>query len=309
MSLLQAALGLSAASLWKTNVAVSIMLLFLQLACLSTTIIPGIIVSVDARTSVCDDDDTKDAPVVAAEEPGWEDTFPITQPVPEDEPHEEDRTYDEGSFCNGLWNETGNCSSNVEFAILYAYSYFKNTLPNYSGHVWTNDMKYPGDDDYNYLWKDETGEYEGYKNFYKLVEFVKNNPHYFANFFETYENLFFQLISSEMYWGTDAPELVNSLIIAYEDLYRNGTEDGRVKSLEIYEEMIQEYSWGHYLNFIVKRSDGTSLDHFRYNNEDRDLSESQVVWTYSFWARRENEGNAQTTYNILKRMVDHYGEK
>ncbi len=309
MSLLQATLGLSAASLWKTNVAVSIMLLFLQLACLSTTIIPGIIVSVDARTSVCDDDDTKDAPAVAAEEPGWEDTFPITQPVPEDEPHEEDRTYDEGSFCNGLWNETGNCSSNIEFAILYAYSYFKNTLPNYSGHVWTNDMKYPGDDDYNYLWKDETGGYEGYKNFYKLVEFVKNNPHYFAKFFETYENLFFQLISSEMYWGTDAPELVNSLIIAYEDLYRNGTEDGRVKSLEIYEEMIQEYSWGHYLNFIVKRSDGTSLDHFRYNNEDRDLSESQVVWTYSFWARRENEGNAQTTYNILKRMVDHYGEK
>ena len=210
----------------------------------------------------------------------------------------EDEEYDGSPFCNGMWDDPANCTSNVKSALLFA-----SEMSLYSAYVWESGLKYLGED--SYLWRSRPGGYEGYCNFHKMVNFFKENPSHLAAFFETYERTFYHLISPRMYWGSDAPEIANMLIIAYNDLYRNSESDGRERSLAIYSVMRDERDWEYALNFISERSDGESLNHFRY--DDGDLKVSQVVWTYSFWARREKEGNAQTAYNILKRIIRHYG--
>jgi hypothetical protein len=292
ISLLQAALGLSAVSMWKTNIGVSIVLLCILFVCLIATILPGAIMSSEARHSAgYYGNYTVEADEVESYDYEGDSDY-----------YEEDHEYDSRPFCNEMWDDPDNCASNVESALNFARSRYSD----YSyadGWVWKEDLRYSGSD--NWLWRNETGGYEGYRNFHKMVNFVKNNPSHLARFFELYEYAIYETVSRRLYKESAAPRIVNALNIAYDDLYRDGESEGREKSLEIYSEMSGNNNWAlSYFDFISERASKKSRAKFR-DSDDR-LDKDLFVWAYGFWGRREDEGSAQITHTMLEKIAEHY---
>jgi hypothetical protein len=107
-----------------------------------------------------------------------------------------------------------------------------------------------------WIWEDETGGYEAYYNFHKMIDFLKNNPSYLERFFDLYENTFYQTVSPRKYRKSVASDIVHALTIAYDDLYREGRRAGRENSLAIYSKMTRENRGVYeYFDFIAGLSE------------------------------------------------------
>lgn len=162
----------------------------------------------------------------------------------------------------------------------------------------------------------QESESEDYNpNYEKLLQMrdeINRDPEKMKASFEKYNHLLYSLISPELYKKADFDKITKLLILSHDDIYNS--ENPEKVLAKIYSNMLVPKKKVEYIQFYYKSispfiSD-KSQDYINYCNTKHYAltSEDDIVWIYSFWARRDREGNSQEVYNILTQIKEHYEE-
>ncbi|MBP4136756.1 hypothetical protein [Flavobacterium geliluteum] len=160
----------------------------------------------------------------------------------------------------------------------------------------------------------ESYNYKGFNNFFSanFVNDLKKDPDLIIGIFEKHHSLFYSLITRRTYKTFDFDKVVNGLLISYNDIY--SSPDYKERLEEIYKIMkFQKGPDDDAKNFYSKIEPFTS-DEFLLNLEEirlisgKQFANGDIVWFYSFWARRYNENNINQVYKIINDINNHYTE-
>jgi hypothetical protein len=158
---------------------------------------------------------------------------------------------------------------------------------------------------------------ESYKGFNKSfsVNFVNNlkkDPDLIIDIFEKHHSLFYSLITRRTYKTFDFDKVVMGLLISYNDIY--SSPDYKERLEEIYKIMkFQNGRDDDAKNFYSKIEPFTSHE-FLLNLEEirlisgKQFADGDIVWFYSFWARRYNENSINQVYTVINEINNHYTE-
>ena len=141
-----------------------------------------------------------------------------------------------------------------------------------------------------------------------IKENSQNNEK-FIDFIAETKNKFYNLVSSRTYRISNVDKILSGLLLSYEDLYENEQfADKKLNS--IYKLMNNKDSnlASEYYNDIEKYISPESseiLENIRFSDGSL-FTNGDLVWLYSFWARRNNEGNTEQTVAIIRDVIEHY---
>ncbi len=143
---------------------------------------------------------------------------------------------------------------------------------------------------------------------YCVKENSKNNEK-FIDFISETKNKFYNLVSNRTYRISNVDKILSGLLLSYEDLYEN-EQFAEQKLNSIYKLMNNKDSnlASEYYNDIEKYISPESSEIFeniRFTDGSL-FTNGDLVWFYSFWARRNNEGNAEQTVAIIRDVIEHY---
>lgn len=154
-------------------------------------------------------------------------------------------------------------------------------------------------------------ETNGYR-FIEIVDEVDRNPAKIAGAFESYNHMLYALLDKKLYVESDLEKVVNILIQSHEDIEKFEKSDQGFKN--IYQEMKApkkdfDFIDVHY-DFVSKYMSSEIKDYLDYIKTENEFEATQndIVWVYSFWARRDHEGNREEVLNILKEIKANYTE-
>lgn len=147
---------------------------------------------------------------------------------------------------------------------------------------------------------------------YYLVQFIDNvrdQPEGIVYEFENYKAIIYNVISPQTYQQANFDKVVNGLLLAYDDI---GSENDKL--IEIYQvmsvqdkniQLLQEY----FPKFESYFSPETieKINELKLSSADWSMK-SDLVWFYSFWARRNHEGNSKQIAIILNEIKEHYNQ-
>ncbi|MET3027343.1 hypothetical protein ABXT06_11725 [Flavobacterium sp. UW10123] len=144
--------------------------------------------------------------------------------------------------------------------------------------------------------------------FYLLnyIENLKDRPKELYSVFENYKSIFYDVLSEETYHSKHFDEIVDGLLMAYDDV---GTDTEKLN--EIYRVMeidpadSSETNIGGYLPGLKKYCSSYALRELK-RNKIYCSNSSDIVWFYSFWARRNKDGSVKEAAQILKEIKAHY---
>ncbi len=144
--------------------------------------------------------------------------------------------------------------------------------------------------------------------FYLLnyIENLKDRPKELYSVFESYKSIFYNTLSEETYHSKHLDEIVDGLLMAYDDV---GTDSEKLN--EIYKVMemdpadSNETNIGGYLPGLKKYCSSYALRELK-RNKTYCAKSSDIVWFYSFWARRNKDGSVKEAALILKEIKAHY---
>ncbi|GAA3759207.1 hypothetical protein [Flavobacterium ginsengiterrae] len=151
-------------------------------------------------------------------------------------------------------------------------------------------------------------------DYYYLVQEIddsrEKNPEGLYSSFENYRSAFFNLISPETYRMANFDKIVEGLLLTYDDI---GSDDQKLE--EIYNAMNVSNDApgptmeGYYAQFENNFSLSTiqKLQDYKLTNGDG-FKDSDLMWFYSFWARRNNEGTAKDVAIILNEIKEYYNK-
>ncbi|MBS7232824.1 hypothetical protein KHA90_17535 [Flavobacterium psychroterrae] len=148
-------------------------------------------------------------------------------------------------------------------------------------------------------------------DYYYLVQYIDNlreRPNDLYSGFENYRSVIYSIISPQTYRNANFDKIVEGLLLTYDDI---GAESEKLS--EIYKAMDVPYDTPrpnmeqHYSDFEKHFSDETieklKSQKFLDNSEFRD---ADIMWFYSFWARRNHEGNSKEIAIILNEIKQYY---
>ncbi|MFB9077689.1 hypothetical protein ACFFLS_00735 [Flavobacterium procerum] len=147
---------------------------------------------------------------------------------------------------------------------------------------------------------------------YYLVQFIdklRNNPNELYSEFEVYKPVLFSAVSKETYKTANFDEIIDGLLLVYDDI---GNENDKL--IEIYRVMKAEDKntqvLSEYFSKFVDYFSSTTIAKFnKLNITNNEYSaESDFIWFYSFWARRNHEGNKEEVAKILNEIKQHYNQ-
>lgn len=136
---------------------------------------------------------------------------------------------------------------------------------------------------------------------------MKNIPNELHSEFETYKPVLYSAVSEETYRTAHFDKIVDGLLLAYDDI---GGQNGKL--VEMYKVMEDEGNNSTQDEFFSKFENYFSpetiqkIKELKLSSDDFAYTESDLMWCYGFWARRNNEGNIQETAAILKEVKQHY---
>ncbi|WP_125717959.1 MFS transporter [Flavobacterium ustbae] len=146
---------------------------------------------------------------------------------------------------------------------------------------------------------------------YYLLHFInnlKNIPNELYSEFETYKPVFYSAVSEETYHTAHFDKIVNALLLAHDDI--GGQND---KLVEMYKTMEDDEGNNTSQDKYFSKFEGyfspetiQKIKELKLSSDDFAYTESDLMWCYGFWARRNNEGNIQETAAILKEIKEHY---
>lgn len=147
-----------------------------------------------------------------------------------------------------------------------------------------------------------------YDNDYRVLNFIsrlRDRPVQLYGGLESYKWILFSTVSKETYRSNQFDQVVDALLFMYYDV----GEDAR-KLNKIYEIMqnnidSDENNIGKFLPEIKKVCSPYAIKKLS-KNEGFYKSNSDIVWFYSFWARRNKEGNIDKVYKVLREIQEHY---
>lgn len=150
-----------------------------------------------------------------------------------------------------------------------------------------------------------------------LTDKLRENPDEFREAYESYRPILFALLSRNIYNDSNLDLLTEVLISSRDDISRAENQNkGKIEVIDaIYKTMIygdeKEFPNDHFSQispFVSKKTWGLITRNSSQNRKTDYKSKAAAVWVYSFWARRNQEGNMDVTYAILKDVKKHYEE-
>jgi len=147
---------------------------------------------------------------------------------------------------------------------------------------------------------------------YYLVQFIDNvrgQPEGIVYEFENYKAVIYNVISPQTYQQANFDKVVNGLLLAYDDI---GSENDKL--IEIYQvmsvqdkniQLLQEYFpkfEGYFSPETIEK-----INELKLSSADWSMK-SDLIWFYSFWARRNHEGNSKQIAIILNEIKEHYNQ-
>jgi hypothetical protein len=147
-----------------------------------------------------------------------------------------------------------------------------------------------------------------YDNDYRVLNFIsvlRDRPLQLYGGLETYKWILFSTVSKETYRSNQFDQVVDALLFTYHDV---GEDTGKLNKIhEIMQNNIDsdENNIGKFLPEIKKFCSPYAIKKLS-KNEGFYKSNSDIVWFYSFWARRNKEGNKNEVYKVLREIQEHY---
>ncbi|MFD2909226.1 hypothetical protein ACFSX9_10860 [Flavobacterium ardleyense] len=148
----------------------------------------------------------------------------------------------------------------------------------------------------------------------KVMNKMGNDPVKLASAFKSYRAMIYYLIPEEIYKESGLKNLTELLLQTHYELY-----DDEKKLDEIYNIMTMprddDRHFGRNDYFIdlkgffskkIIKSVQSSANFSTYDSILSDYSKGQVVWLYTFWARRYKENNDEEVFQILNEIKEHY---
>lgn len=144
--------------------------------------------------------------------------------------------------------------------------------------------------------------------FYLLnyMENLKDRPKELTAGFDSYKTILYNTVSAETYRSAGFDKVVEKLLLTYEDI---GAESEKLNKIYQVMEMDpadeSQSTIGAYLPGLEKYCSSYTLRKLK-SYKDFSSYDSDIVWFYSFWARRNREGNINEIASILKQIKEHY---
>jgi hypothetical protein len=135
----------------------------------------------------------------------------------------------------------------------------------------------------------------------RYMDVRRDDPEAFYEAFNTYKSVLYNAVSLSDYHRAEMYKIVDGLLLAYNDI------GGKTEKLdEIYAIMLE--TDGKYLSELETYYDPKTVQALKeYQiNDGKAFFNGDYHWFYSFWARRNKEGNAKETVLILKEIKNHY---
>lgn len=141
--------------------------------------------------------------------------------------------------------------------------------------------------------------------------FIKENSQdneKFIDLIDETKSKFYRIVSGRTYRISNVDKILSGLLLSYEDLYEKQENSNKcLKS--IYKLMNNDNRDAeYYYDDIEKYISPESLEIYENirNSNGSQFTNGDLVWYYSFWARRNNEGNAEQTVAIIRDVIEHY---
>ncbi len=150
-----------------------------------------------------------------------------------------------------------------------------------------------------------------------LTDQLRENPNELRGAYESYRPILFALLSRNIYNDSNLDLLIEVLISSRDDISRAENENkGKIEVIDvIYKTMIYgaekefpNYHFSQISPFVSKKTWGLITRNSKQNRKTDYTNKATAVWIYSFWARRNQEGNMDVAYAILKEIKKHYEE-
>lgn len=219
----------------------------------------------------------------------------------------EDENESESSFSlSHLWSDPSNDEENVNEALkFFAYMTSLDSQNTHLGEVrwqfssFENDLdSYESDESKNFI----------KQNYVKIRKELNRKPEKIKAAFNNYKYLFYQLFSQKLYRKANIDKYIEILTLSYNDIQNKENPDKALN--DIYDIMLKrdgEDAFDIY-DSIEPFISGKSYNFFNscFYQDGNKMQKGDVVWAYSFWARRAKENNLEEVFNILKEIEQYY---
>ncbi len=303
LALVQAALLMSAVTMWKVNKVVSFMLFAFVAISFLACVLPGWvgyeIADKDSykyySDSYYDNSDSAVAEPATYEGDDYEEPEPVLSNLWESSEYDKDSV----SLAVGYFSERIRQMENEYSNVLDLWTYGHN-----SSYTYNEDDLYYGDDEKK-IWPDKSDFYQAFRNQIKIVSYLQGNNDLILKAFMAYNGILFDAISSKVYYRSGAAELLAALSHAHDDLYDTGNSSSRLSKIYKLMTNIEHSVASEYYDDIKIHADKETLESY-FKTDSGEIDERLVVWAYSFWARRYHDGTEEAAYSILQDIIGNY---
>ena len=144
-------------------------------------------------------------------------------------------------------------------------------------------------------------EEDKYYYIFEYVDMARTHPFQLYESFKNYKSIFYNAVSLESYRVANFDKIVDGLLLTYNDI---GTDEEKL--YQIYE-LMGSYNREHFteLEKYCSAQTMSRLREYKFSNGKK-YDKNDLMWFYSFWARRNNEGNIKEVAIILNEIKEHY---
>lgn len=281
LSLILASFMLSSGVLWKTNKTLSVIILsFCFIFFITWTWIDFICINEFKKYSEY---------YYLAEEAPDEITEDVVEVTPEEYDYQGDVSENRGELIE----------------IEEAWNYFLNNKYDLKGKQEFTEIRFPMYSNF-LLNTEDDGDYflTGY------LKNLRNDPKMISLAFEMYQSVLYNSVSRRTYRIGNFDKVIDGLLFTYEDLFDNENEGNLQKIYKIMTAEREGYGLdaGEYYPELEKYFTPETielLESTRLSNGSQ-FSNGDIVWFYSFWARRNHENNSDEVVSVLREIKENY---
>ncbi|WP_299253247.1 hypothetical protein [uncultured Cytophaga sp.] len=144
-------------------------------------------------------------------------------------------------------------------------------------------------------------------HFVEIKNEIGNDPIKMKSVFNSYKYMFYGLMPKRIYSNTDLENMVNILILSYQDLNVKNSDNNLIKVQEISN---SEYDYYDKTDMVEKYISEEYMSEYKkiYYGDGSRIRYGDLYWAYTFWARRYDEKNIKEVYEILTEVQNHYSE-
>lgn len=150
-------------------------------------------------------------------------------------------------------------------------------------------------------------------DYYYVVQYIDNlreSPDALYSGFENYRSVIYSVISPEIYRTANFDKIVDGLLLTYDDIGADNEKLNKIyKSMDVPYDTPGPTMEQYYSDFEKDFSSGTikKLQDYKLSGGSTFLT-ADLIWFYSFWARRNHEGNIKEIAIILNEIKEHYNQ-